>query len=63
MKNLSLKEVAERYGGNSASANLANYLARPDLELAVMRRSTALKIAQAMEVPPELVLRYLGIGV
>lgn len=49
----SLKEVAARYGGASAAANLANIMARPNDSLAVMRPATLKRLAQALSCPVE----------
>ena len=55
-KNQPLKVVASRYGGNSAAANIANYLAKSDADLQSLRRSTAVRLAKAMQVPEEWIL-------
>lgn len=55
-KGTSLKTVAERYGGRSASANIANFMAKTDSELSRMRKSTATRLANALEVPVEWIL-------
>lgn len=60
-KNMTLKEVADAYGGKSAAANLANFLARSNEELGKMRRSTVTRIADALGVPPSWILDYLKI--
>lgn len=49
----SLKEVADRYGGKSAAANIANFLSRTDEELTHMRDSTKVKLARALDCPVE----------
>ncbi len=58
-KQLGLKEVASRYGGSSAQANLANFLSRSDKDLRTMRRSTAIRLCKAMEIPKDLLLGFL----
>ena len=60
-KNLSLKQVAEAYGGKSAAANLSNFFARSDEELSRMRKSTVIRIAEAMDCSPTWILSYLKI--
>lgn len=50
-RGLSLKQVAQAYGGVSASANLSNFMARSNSELASMRPATARKIAAALGCP------------
>lgn len=50
---LSLKELAEQYGGSSAAANLSNLFARSDEELQTTRSSTLHKIARAMDCPED----------
>ena len=60
-RKLSLKDVAEKYGGKSGAANIANFLARTDEELRNTRKSTLVKIATAMDVPAQWFLIYLGI--
>lgn len=50
-KNQTLKDVAERYGGKSGAANLANFMAKSNAELAAMRDSTLRKLADALECP------------
>lgn len=55
-KNLGLKTVAERYGGKSAAANIANFLAKSDEELATMRSSTMRRLAEALGCPLEWLL-------
>ena len=59
-RNIPLKVAAERYGGKSAAANLANFLARSNDELATMRTSTVRRVAGALDCPPEWILDYLG---
>ncbi|MEM6270274.1 MAG: hypothetical protein AAF998_12605 [Bacteroidota bacterium] len=49
--NLSLKVVAERYGGKSGAANVANFMAKTNRELATMRASTRRKLATALGCP------------
>lgn len=56
-KNLQLKEVALRYGGKSAAANLSNFLAKTDEELGAMRVSTMTRLAKAMNCPTEWLLQ------
>lgn len=51
-----LKEVADRYGGRSASANLANFMAKSDSDLKNMRKSTAQRLASALQVPLDWIL-------
>lgn len=58
---IELKTLAARYGGSSASANLANFLAKSDQELSSMRPSTLQKLAQAFQVPIEWLTAGLGI--
>jgi len=55
-KDMPLKDVADRYGGRSAAANLANFMAKPDADLGTMRKSTAERLAAALEVPAEWIL-------
>lgn len=50
-KNRTLKEVAERYGGKSGAANLANFMAKSNEDLAGMRDSTLRRLAEALECP------------
>ena len=50
-KKLPLKEVAERYGGKSAAANISNFLAKSDRELGAMRLSTMTRLAKALDCP------------
>jgi hypothetical protein len=52
-KNLTLKEVGERYGGKSGAANLANFMAKSNDELAAMRDSTLRRLAGALDCPEE----------
>lgn len=52
-QNVSLKEVARKYGGRSAAANLSNLMAKPNHELVSMRSSTMERLAAALECPLE----------
>ena len=52
-KNLSLKEMGLRYGGKSGASNLANFLSKSDIELQVVKRTTLLRIAEALDFPIE----------
>ena len=56
-KDLQLKSVAEKYGGKSAAANLSNFLAKSDEELAAMRTSTMQRLATALDCPVEWLLQ------
>jgi hypothetical protein len=62
-KNYSLKEVAERYGGKSGAANLANFMAKSNNELAAVRDSTLRKLADALECPVDwlMVVREMNV--
>lgn len=50
-KKMSLKEVAERYGGKSGAANMANFMAKSPEDLTSIRASTFHKIAHALDCP------------
>lgn len=49
-KGISLKDMAETYGGKSAASNLANFLAKPNDQLDVIRTATKEKIALALGI-------------
>lgn len=59
-KDLQAKVVADRYGGKSAAANISNFLAKTDAELATMRVSTMERLAEALECPAEWILLLKG---
>lgn len=58
----SLKELAVRYGGNSAAANLANFLSKSNQDLKLMRPSTAARMAEVFDIPKEWFKEVLGIS-
>jgi DNA-binding Xre family transcriptional regulator len=58
-KGLSLKEVAERYGGKSAASNVANFLQKKDEDVRIMRQSTLQRLATALDCPIDWLLQSL----
>lgn len=57
-KKLELKDVALKYGGKSAAANISNFLARTNEELMTARPKTLQRLALAFDCPDDWLLRY-----